>query len=141
MVFESWEGTHNVLSAQVLRDCARLGVLDPTLAWVRAELEPVADTPEARTVAQVLETLEPRLRRSIGDPGAGAAHFRDQLEQLMRVVQAACLLSEAAFEGAATPKAAAAALFVRRHLSPGHLPEEDDGWSGLVEEALAGDAG
>ena len=140
MVFESWEGTHNVLSAQVLRDCVRLGVLDPTLAWVRAELE-AADVHDAHTVARALDALEPRLRRSIGDPRAGAAHFRGQLERLMRVVQAACLLSEAAAEGAATPKAAAAALFVRRHLTPGHLPEEDDGWSGLVEEALAGDAG
>jgi len=28
VVYENWEGTHNVLCAQVLRDCARLGVHD-----------------------------------------------------------------------------------------------------------------
>jgi acyl-CoA dehydrogenase len=140
MVFESWEGTHNVLSAQVLRDCARLGVLDPTLAWVRAALEPAADLEDAGTVARALDALEPRLRRSVADQAVGAAHFRSQLEHLMRVVQAACLLSEAAVEGNTTAKAAVAALFVRRHLAPGHLPEDDGEWSGLVERVLAGDA-
>jgi alkylation response protein AidB-like acyl-CoA dehydrogenase len=141
MVYESWEGTHNVLSAQVLRDCARLGVLDATLAWVRGELSADGDGGEARTVASSLDALEPRLRRSIADPASGAVHFRSQLERLMRVVQATCLLSEAAFEGATTPKAATAALFVRRHLASGQRPEEDGEWNGLVEEVLAGDAG
>lgn len=144
MVYESWEGTHNVLSAQVQRDCVRLGVLDATLAWVRGELATASkgDVGEVGAAEEALHALEPRLRRSIADPAAGAAHFRGQLERLMRVVQGACLLSEAAFEGAgaATPKAATAALFVRRHLTPGHLPEEDAEWSGLVEAALAGDA-
>ncbi len=28
VVYENWEGSHNVLRAQVLRDCARLGVHD-----------------------------------------------------------------------------------------------------------------
>jgi hypothetical protein len=142
MVFESWEGTHNVLSAQVLRDCARLDVLDPTLAWVRAELEPAADLPDTHMVVHALDALEPRLRRSIADPASGAAHFRGQLEQLMRIVQATCLLSEAVFEDAASasPKSAAAALFVRRHLSPSDAPQEEGEWSALVEAVLAGDA-
>ena len=139
MVFESWEGTHNVLSAQVLRDCARLGILDPTLDWLRSELEPAGDLAEARSVNQSLEALEPRLRRSIADPDRGAAYFRGQLEHLMRVVQAVCLLGEAAVEGAATPKAAMAALFVRRHLATDRLREDDPGWSALVDATLAGD--
>jgi hypothetical protein len=140
MVFESWEGTHNVLSAQVLRDCARLGILDPTLEWLRTQLEPAGDLPETRTVVQSLEALEPRLRRSIADPGRGAAYFRGQLEQLMRLVQAVCLLSEACAEGSTTPKAATAALFVRRHFPTDRLPEDDSGWIALVEATLAGDA-
>ena len=141
MVFESWEGTHNVLCAQVLRDCVRLGVLDPTLAWVRAELSAAGDPPAVRAVAAALDALEPRLRRSIADPATGAAHFRGQLEDLMRAVQATCLLSEAAVEGAATSKAATAALFVRRRLIPGYLPDSDAEWGGLVEAALEGDVG
>ncbi len=59
----------------------------------------------------------------------------------MRVVQATCLLTESTAEGAGSAKAAVAALFVRRHLIPGHVPDDDPGWSRLVDEALAGDAG
>jgi hypothetical protein len=140
MVFESWEGTHNVLSAQVLRDCARLGILEPTLAWVRAELDVSADLPDTHTVTHALDALEPRLRRSIADPASGAANFRGQLENLMRIVQAACLLSEATLEGSASPKSATTALFVRRHLSPSPFPEEEGEWGALVEAVLAGDA-
>ena len=62
VVYENWEGSHNVLRAQVLRDCARLGVhrgffevLDRVigdehgveLAEDRAELELLLDQPEA----------------------------------------------------------------------------------------------
>ena len=42
-MFESWEGTHNVLCAQVLRDCVRFGVHDHLLTWTRAELAGVGD--------------------------------------------------------------------------------------------------
>ncbi len=142
IVFESWEGTHNVLCAQVLRDCVRFGVHDHLLTWTRAELASVGDAGvETRAVTEALGQLEPRLQRSIGDPGHGAAHFRRQLELLVRVVQATCLLTESTAEGAGSAKAAVAALFVRRHLIPGHVPDDDPGWSRLVDEALAGDAG
>ena len=84
MVFESWEGTHNVLCAQVLRDCERLGILDHLLTWLRTE---GADAGKAGADSQVLtsalEALEPRLRRSIADAGYGAAHFRRQLDLLV----------------------------------------------------------
>jgi len=143
MVYESWEGTHNVLCAQVQRDCARLGLLDDLLPWVRATLAAAGEGAgaEGRAVGAALDVLEPRLRRSVEDAEHAAAHFRRQLDQLMRAVQAACLLAEAAVEDGGTGKSAGAALFVRRHLVPGHDPEDDAGWRGLVDEALAGDAG
>jgi alkylation response protein AidB-like acyl-CoA dehydrogenase len=147
MVFESWEGTHNVLCAQVLRDCARLGIHEHLLDWVSSELGPSLESgPDGRAVALALADIEPRLRRSVADPaGYGAAHFRRQLEQLVRVVQAGCLLSEVAAEGSGSGsgsgKAALTTLFVRRHLVPGHAPDGDADWTGLVDEALAGDAG
>jgi hypothetical protein len=120
----------------------RFGVHDHLLTWTRAELAGVGDAGvETRALTEALGQLEPRLRRSIGDPGHGAAHFRRQLELLMRVVQATCLLTESAAEGARSSKAAVAALFVRRHLIPGHVPDDDPGWSRLIDEALAGDAG
>ncbi len=142
IVFESWEGTHNVLCAQVLRDCTRFGIHDHLLSWLRAELAGAGEVGADEQVLSVaLEGLEPRLRRSITDPGHGVAHFRRQLELLVRAVQATCLLTETAADGAGSAKAAVTSLFVRRHLVPGHLPDDDPEWSRLVDEALAGDAG
>jgi alkylation response protein AidB-like acyl-CoA dehydrogenase len=143
IVYESWEGTHNVLCAQVLRDCARLGVLDPTLAWTRATLAATgeADSAEGRAVAAALDALQPRMRRSVEAGVTGAAAFRRQLERLVRAVQGACLLHEAGASRGDAAKRAAASLHVRRHLVPGHEPEDDAGWSELVGEVLAGDAG
>ena len=61
VVYENWEGSHNVLRAQVLRDCARMGVHHgffdalterlpdhaAELAADRAELEEILTAPEA----------------------------------------------------------------------------------------------
>ncbi len=142
IVFESWEGTHNVLCAQVRRDCARLGLLDAVVPWIGAELASAGEVAGAdgAAVAAALEALAPRLERSLADADHGAAHFRAQLDRLMRALQAACLLAEAAGEGPGSEKAAAAALFVRRHLVPGHDPEDDPEWAGLVEGAVGADA-
>jgi alkylation response protein AidB-like acyl-CoA dehydrogenase len=142
IVFESWEGTHNVLCAQVLRDCMRFGIHDHLLSWLRAELAGARDAgADAQAVSAALENLEARLRRSVADPAYGAGHFRRQLELLVRAVQATCLLTESAAEGAGSAKAAATTFFVRRHLVPGHLPDDDPEWSRLVDDTLAGDAG
>jgi acyl-CoA dehydrogenase len=139
IVYESWEGTHNVLCAQVLRDGVRLGVLDRFVAWVRGELAS-SSSPEADRVAGALDALEGRLRRSLDDPASGAAHFRGQLERLTRAAQAACLLTEAA-SGGGSEKAAVASFFVRRHLA-GDLDEEADAaWNGLVDAVLGDDLG
>ena len=145
MVYESWEGTHNVLAAQVLRDCARFGVLDHTMTWVRGELERAGTFgSDTATVEAALGATASRLWTSVDAAASGgpdaAPHVRRQLEAFVRAVQAACLLTEVAAEGADTDKAAATALFVRTHLTPGYEPEDDLEWAGLVEGTLAGDA-
>jgi len=142
MVYESWEGTHNVLCAQVHRDCVRLGLLDHLLQWVRRELALAGETGDGHAVTTALDALEPRLRRSLADPDHAALHFRPQLDRLTRVVQAVCLLTEAAHSGelgAAEEKAAVATFFVRRHLVPDHQSEDDAAWPDLVETALGND--
>jgi len=143
MVFESWEGTHNVLCAQVQRDCVRFGLLDSVLPWIRTELSSAGEASgtDGSAVIAFVEELEPRLQRSLADGDTAAAHFRRQLDRLMRAIQAACLLREAALEDTVTGKAAAASLFVRRYLVPEHEPEDDSTWSRLVDEVLAGDVG
>ena len=139
VVFESWEGTHNVLCAQVYRDCTRLGLLDHVLAWIRGELA-TAGGGDAPAVSAALDGLEPRLRRSLEDPEHAAAHFRRQLDHLTRVIQASCLLTEAG-TGAAAEKNAVVALFVRGHLVPAHRPEDEPGWRELVEVVVGDDCG
>ncbi len=139
VVFESWEGTHNVLCAQVHRDCTRLGLLDHVLAWVRGELA-TAGGNDGVAITASLEALEPRLRRSLADPEYAAAHFRRHLDHLTRFIQASCLLTEAV-KGGDAQKQAVAALFVGRHLVPDHQPEDDPRWQQLVETAVADDFG
>ncbi len=139
LVFESWEGAHNVLCAQVHRDCVRLGLLDHLLEWLRGELASAGESGDGATVAYALDALEPRLRHSLSDPAHASAHFRRQLDQLTRAVQASCLLAEAAAEGRGTQKAAVASLFVRLHLVRDHDPEDDQRWRELVDEVLGED--
>ena len=126
IVFESWEGTHNILCDQVLRDLGRLDALDLVLERVRRRLPP--GDGDAATVAEALDELAPRLRRSLAE---GPLHFRRQLDLLVRALQAACLL--------AGGETAAAALHVRRHLIPGYDPEADAGYAGLLDEVLGAD--
>jgi acyl-CoA dehydrogenase len=126
IVFESWEGTHNVLCDQVQRDLVRLDALDLVLERVRGCL-PAGDG-DAAKVAEALDELAPRLQRSLA---TGSLHFRRQLDQLVRALQAGCLLAHG--------QPAAAALHVRRHLVRSYDPEADAGYAELVDEVLGED--
>jgi alkylation response protein AidB-like acyl-CoA dehydrogenase len=135
LVFESWEGTHNVLCAQVQRDCVRLDLLSPVASWIRSELSlaPGVSTGEVERVEDALTATLTRLDRSRSDDAYAAIHFRRHLARLMHVIQAACLLREAAHAGARPAKSAEAALFIRRHLATDVEPGDDPSWSELVD--------
>lgn len=141
IVFESWEGSHNVLCEQVRRDIARLDILDPVLDRLRSlhtRLDTLEDT---ATVAKALDSLETPLRAAVTDPD-GSPAFRRHLGRLTRVIQATCLLSEAASDlaaGITSSKAAVAAFFTRRHLTPGYDPTQDSGRRTLVADVLDDD--
>ncbi len=122
IVFESWEGTHNVLCAQVLRDLARFGSLELVLDRSRGADE---------RVDGALDGLECSIRRSLTEPARGALHFRRQLDRLVRTIQAAALLREG--------NEAAAELHVRRHLLTRYDPAEDPAYAELLERVLAVD--
>jgi acyl-CoA dehydrogenase len=107
IVFESWEGTHNVLCLQVLRDLARLDAVE--LAVSRSGAEGLGD----------------RLRASLADPEHGARHVRRQVETLVRSLQAARLGDYSA------------ALIARRYLTPGWDPELDPDYPDLIDAVLA----
>jgi alkylation response protein AidB-like acyl-CoA dehydrogenase len=112
IVFESWEGTHNVLCTQALRDLERFDAVD--LAVQRAGAS---------------DELATRLRRSVAEPEFGALHFRRQLAELVRSLQVQALRDS---------DRAAAELVERRHLVAGWNPEADADYANLIERVLAG---
>jgi hypothetical protein len=118
IVFESWEGTHNVLCAQVHRDCIRLGLLDDLNEWIKQELSYVSSTfaLEISQILKALAALQPGLTESLTKPAGSDASFRDLLTGLMRVVQASCLLREADSRKQDPGMAATATAFVLLHL-------------------------
>jgi acyl-CoA dehydrogenase len=111
IVFESWEGTHNVLCAQVLRDLARFDAVELAIERAGGSRE-----------------LATRIRRSVAEPDWGALHFRRQLDELVRSVQVKSLRE-------AEP--ASAELIERRHLDVGWEPETDPGYRELIDRVIA----
>jgi alkylation response protein AidB-like acyl-CoA dehydrogenase len=118
IVFESWEGTHNVLCAQVHRDCVRLGLLDDLSQWIKKELSFVSTSFSAETeqVLAALSALEPGLTESLANTTGSDGNFRDLLTWLMRVVQATCLLREADASRGDVGAASLASAFILLHL-------------------------
>jgi acyl-CoA dehydrogenase len=108
IVFESWEGTHNVLCAQVLRDLARFGAVELAVERAGARRE-----------------LAGRLQRSVDEPELGALQIRRQLTELVRRLQVSGL------------DGASAELIERRHLTPAWDPEGDADYTALIDRVLS----
>lgn len=83
IVCEAWEGGHNVLCAQVLRDAARLGLHGPTFDHL-AELGAPVDR-----LARVRRRFESLLA---ADEAFAAAHVRDVVDELRPLAWAATLV-------------------------------------------------
>jgi len=102
VVYENWEGSHNVLRAQVLRDCDRLGVHHGFFDALAARLDPE----HAEALAADREALEvllaaPAVQRDLG--------FRRLGTRMAIWVMLAAM--------APLPEFSAARLLVQRHLS------------------------
>jgi alkylation response protein AidB-like acyl-CoA dehydrogenase len=113
IVFESWEGTHNVLCAQVARDLTKFGSLELVLDRVRGFDD---------RIDSALDQLRNGMRK--GDP----LHFRAQLDRYVRALQASLLLREG--------EEALAELHLRRHVLRGWNRDEDPDYRGLLDRAF-----
>ncbi len=115
IVTEAWEGSHNVLCAQALRDSQRLGLHESMFDHL-AELA----GPDAR-----LDALRALWNRVIaaGEPTA-SLQIRDVIDRLRPIAQAAALRAEAAHPGA-DPLSARVADHLLRTTAPGWDPLED----------------
>jgi alkylation response protein AidB-like acyl-CoA dehydrogenase len=133
-VYENWEGTHNVLLAQIGRDMRRYGVHKPFLRRLRGWLEGAVAAGELR--AQVLESLDgmaAELDEVLAmDELTAGIFMRPLMIRLADLYYAACLALEASWELSEKQdrtKERLALLFLQRRalaLEPKSIPYYDD---------------
>jgi len=118
VVLESWEGTHNVLCLQILRDAQRQDLVTPYAAWLRGLLDTVTDErllPLVTPIQQAVVTWEMRFATlQTMDDAHQNAHARRWTDQMAVITQAALLLAEAQAEQTQT-KADLASIYLNRH--------------------------
>ncbi len=143
IVLESWEGTHNVLCAQVLRDITRYRVHEPYLRYLMAQL---ADVTHPRLSVE-RETVERAVQRAVAligqltgaDGRFGQAHMRRMVDLLAQTGQAVFLLAEAQWEldqQLPTRKPDLCTHFINRWLRPGYDPLDDADYLLRLEHVL-----
>ncbi len=126
IVYESWEGTHNVLVGQVLNDLRRLPILDEVALRLGRCLDRAAPSPLSESAGRHLGRVLDEARRSMADPAFGEWHFRGVLDQLGVLAEVAYLI-EAGEEASASHLLAG--------LSPGAPPS--DSWEASIERVEA----
>jgi acyl-CoA dehydrogenase len=141
VVYENWEGTHNVLLAQVQRDIRRYQIHEPFLALLR-ELFHSLQAPElSQEGLRHLEEMTAELDEVLAmDERTAAIYFRPLMDRLTDLYYAACLAREAEWErwqkGDKT-KQRLAVLFLQRRVAgqePRHIRYYDDQVSRLSSE-------
>lgn len=141
---ESWEGPHNTLMSQLLRDARRAKMHDAVLA--RAErtlldIERPALAAAREAALRVLDQTRSRLTEILrGDPDAAAFHVRGLMTRVARIMQVALLLDDAQHAGDADGVGwlgAAAQLLLDRFARPGD-DAVADGYPALIREIVEG---
>ncbi len=99
VVFENWEGTHNVLMAQIQRDMRRFQVHRPFLAHVREMLQSLTFNRLRREALAQLDNLTVQLDALLEmDEMSASLPFRPLMDRLADIYYLACLGVEAAWE-------------------------------------------
>jgi len=99
VVYENWEGTHNVLLAQVQRDMRRYQLHLPFIAHLRRLLDRLT-TPELQAeMGESLRQIEAEIELVLAmDPLTAAIYFRPLMDRLTDLFYAACLAVEGDWE-------------------------------------------
>lgn len=144
IVYESWEGTHNVLCAQVVTDCRRLELL-PEIATGLVGLLASAP-PEGATAAEIadaaLERARVGLTRGLTDPEHASLHARTDITAVVAAAEVATLLDAArdADPALAGALVGAADLLARTRLDPAARPAHDPELARRIDAVLGEDA-
>jgi acyl-CoA dehydrogenase len=144
VVLESWEGTHNVLCLQVLRDIVRYGIHEPFFRTMTSKLDQVthftlSDYAQL-THERIEETRQMLLRLAGSGEEYAQAHARRLTDSLAHVGQATLLLTEAQWEldsGHSTYKPDVIAHFVNRYLHPSYNPLDDEAYLPRLKRLMA----
>jgi acyl-CoA dehydrogenase len=129
MVYESWEGSHNVLVAQILNDLRRLPILDIVAGRLRRCASAATDRRLGAHLEQELTAVMASTRECMEDETFGSWHFRDVTGRIG-------VLAEAAFLVEADEEEMAWHLLLGR-LTPGYRAEDDAGLIDRVHTILA----
>ncbi|HYW02848.1 MAG TPA: acyl-CoA dehydrogenase family protein [Gammaproteobacteria bacterium] len=140
IVFENWEGTHNTLRMQTLRDIHRLEVDRLYLAWLQRRLGALEDGPEKaalergrRRLAEMLDSLR------AADAARQTLIVRDVVDLMGVLLGGVTLLAEALHqraENAGESKLTRLRLFLRNHLGNGDAVY-DDAYLDLIRRVAA----
>lgn len=133
VVFESWEGSHNVLCLQALKDMSKYHLHKDLMEYLSAQLDRVTQ-PVLLDFQQValdhLQRIQTQLERLLGaSPDFAQSHVRRIVDQMAVLIQATCLLGEAEWElahGLDSDKPQVIAFFFNRYLFPDYNPMDDD---------------
>jgi acyl-CoA dehydrogenase len=132
VVFESWEGSHNVLCLQVMRDALKYRFHADYFDYIAAQLDSVTRVELMgfqETCMVAMERVRERLGRVLGgDPDLAQTHIRRGVDEMAALTGAACLLAEAEWElsqGIKTDKLEVLQFYLNRHLVPGYDPLDD----------------
>ncbi len=99
VVYENWEGTHNVLMAQVQRDMRRYHVHGPFCDQVRQMLEPLPFKRLKREGLQALDTMQEQMSALLQmELQTASVPFRPLMNRLTDLYYVACMGVEAAWE-------------------------------------------
>lgn len=129
IVYESWEGTHNVLAAQVLNDLRRLPIIEIVQDRLAASLESGSSVELGEQLRRRVDDVLVTARRCQNDGEFGAWFFRDVLDQLGLLTQAAYLYAAAEFE--------AAKYLLLNYATPGYKSVTDNDFMARVEAILS----
>ncbi|RME81898.1 MAG: hypothetical protein D6775_12300, partial [Caldilineae bacterium] len=131
-VFESWEGSHNVLCLQALRDMQKYRLHEYLFDYLDTLLADITAHSLYDMRLELTKRME-TLRRQIdhllqAEPDFQQTHIRRMVDRLMALVQAVCLLAAAGWElsqALDTDTPLLLEFFLNRYIRPNYDPLQD----------------
>jgi acyl-CoA dehydrogenase len=143
IVLESWEGTHNVLAVQVLRDIAKYGIHEAFFKDMQQHLETIKE-PRLTELLPIVQTSLQQLMQSLGKMQQSGdnyvqVHARRFIHRAAQTAQGVLLLAEAQWEldhNLPSHKPDIAAFFIKKNLQLGYEPMDDADYIARLERLM-----